>query len=182
MSMSEFEFLAVLLSIVFGLAMTQLLSGTVRLFYEDRIDDVRLAWALSIAVVLIIDWWSFFQWRDAGQWRFELYAFLMVWATFHYALAATLFPRDLAGRIEPERERKVFLVVLLVFVPIDIAEAGLRDDLFSPWYFLPSMASWAVAVSVALVVRHRRVERFVAWYMFLSFLFFALFARRLLLT
>ena len=180
--MSEFEFLAVLLSIVFGLAMTQLLSGTVRLFYEDRIDDVRLAWALAIALVLIIDWWGFFQWSDAGPWRFELYAFLMVWATFHYALAATLFPRDLAGRIEPERERRVFLVLLLVFIPIDIAEAGLRDDLFSPWYFLPSMASWALAVSIALLVRQRRVERFAAWYMFLSLLFFALVARRLLPT
>lgn len=180
--MSEFEFLAVLLSIVFGLAMTQLLSGTVRLFYEDQIDDVRLAWALSIALILIIDWWGFFQWRDVGQWRFELYAFLMVWATLHYALAATLFPRDLAGRIEPERERRVFLVVLLVFMGIDIVEAGLRDDLFSPWYFLPSMASWGVAVSIALVVRRRRVERFAAWYMVLSFLFFALVARRLLQT
>ena len=180
--MSEFEYLAVLLSIVFGLAITQLLSGTVRLFYEDRIDDVRLAWALAIAIALIINWWGFFQWRGAEEWRFELYAFLMAWATFHYALAATLFPRDLAGRIEPERERRVFLVVLLVFIGIDIIEAGLREALFSPWYFLPSMASWALAVSVALVVRREWVERLAAWYMFLSFLFFALAARRLLQT
>jgi hypothetical protein len=182
MSMSEFEYIAVLLSIVFGLAITHLLSGTVRLFYEDRIDDVRLGWALAVTLVLIINWWSFFQWRDAEQWRFERYAFLMVWATFHYALAATLFPRDLAGRIEPERERKVFLVVLLVFTGIDIIEADLRDDLFSPWYYLPSMASWALAASAALVVRRRWVERLAAWYMFLSFLFFALIARSLLQT
>ena len=116
------------------------------------------------------------------QWRFELYAFLMVWATVHYALAATLFPRDLADRIDPERERRVFLVTLLIFVAIDIVEAGLRDDLFSPWYFLPSMASWVVAISIVLVVRQRRIERFVAWYMCLSFLFVALAARRLFQT
>ncbi len=180
--MSQFEFLAVLLSIVFGLAMTQLLSGTVRLFYEDRIDDVRLVWALAVALVLIIDWWGFFQWRQVEQWRFELYAFLMVWATLHYALAATLFPRGLAGRIEPERERRVFLVVLLVFMAIDTVEAGLRDDLFSPWYFLPSMATWALAGFAALVVKQRWVERLAAWYVFLSILFFALIARRLLQT
>lgn len=52
--MSEFEFLAVLVSIVFGLALTQLLSGAVRLFYEDRIDDVHLGWALVVAITLII--------------------------------------------------------------------------------------------------------------------------------
>jgi hypothetical protein len=182
MSMSEFEFLAVLLSIVFGLAMTQVLSGTVRLFYEDRTDDVRLAWALSVALILIINWWGFFQWSEVEQWRFELYAFLMVWAAFHYALAATLFPRDVAGHIEPERERRVFLVALLVFMGIDTVEAGLRDDLFSPWYFLPSMASWTLVVSIALIVPKRRVERFAAWYMVLSILFFALVARRLLET
>jgi hypothetical protein len=182
MSMSEFEYVAVLLSIVFGLAITQLLSGTVRLFYEDRIDDVRLGWALAVTLALIINWWIFFQWRNAEQWRFELYAFLMVWATFHYALAASLFPRDLAGRVEPERERKVFLVVLIAFIGIDTIEASLREDLFSTWYYLPSMASWALAALAALVVRRRWVERLAAWYMFLSILFFALIARRLLET
>jgi hypothetical protein len=180
MSMSEFEYIAVLLSIVFGLAITQLLSGTVRLFFEDRVDDVRLGWALALTIALIINWWSFFQWRDADQWRFELYLFLMSWAASHYVLAATLFPRDLAGRVEPERQRKVFLVLFLVFIGVDIIEADLREALFSPWYFLPSMASWAVAALAALVVRRRWVERLAAWYLFLSFLIFALLARTVL--
>ena len=48
--MSEFEFVAVLLSIIFGLAITQVLAGTVRLLYGDHIDDVHLAWALMIIV------------------------------------------------------------------------------------------------------------------------------------
>jgi len=178
--MGEFEFLAVLLSIVFGLAITQLLSGIVRLFYQDRIDDVRLGWALSITIALIVNWWGFFLWSDAAEWRFELYAFLMVWAAMHYALAATLFPKDFAGRIEPERERKVFLLVLLVFIGIDVVEADLRNALLSPWYFLPSMASWALAVFIALIVPRRWVQRMAAWYIFLSILFFALVARRLL--
>lgn len=178
--MSEFEFLAVLLSIVFGLALTQLLSGAVRLFYEDRIDDVHLAWALLVALALIINWWGFFQWSGVEQWRFELYAFLMAWATSHYALAASLFPRDLTGLVDPERERKVFLAVLLVVFAIDAIEAALRDGLFSPWYYLPGMASWAGAVLVALIVRKRRIERLAAWYTFISVLFFALAARRLL--
>jgi hypothetical protein len=180
--MSEFEFLAVLLSIVFGLALTQLLSGAVRLFYEDRIDDVHLAWALVVGLALIINWWGFFQWSDVGQWRFELYAFLMVWATTHYALAASLFPIASAGRVEPERERKVFLVAFLAVLGIDVIEAGLRDGLFSPWYYLPGVATWAFAAAVALIVRQRRIERLAAWFTFLSILFFALVARRLLPT
>jgi hypothetical protein len=178
--MSEFEFLAVLISIVFGLALTQLLSGAVRLFYEESIDDVHLAWALAVATALIINWWGFFSWRDADQWRFELYAFLMIWATFHYVAAATLFPKDFARQIRPEKERTIFLIVFLVVIAVDVAEAGLDDSLFSPWYYLPSMASWALAALAALVMRRRWVERIAAWYIFLSFVFFALVARRLL--
>ncbi len=177
--MSEFEFLAVLLSIVFGLALTQLLSGTVRLFYETSIDDVRLLWSLTITMVLIVDWWGFFVWSDTEQWRFELYTFLMAWAALHYVLAATLYPKDFAARIEPEKELKVFFVVLLVFIVIDCVEAGLRDALFSPWYFLPTMASWALAGMVALTVPRRVVQRLVAWYVLISLLVFAFVARRL---
>ena len=178
--MSEFEYIAVLISIVFGLAITQLLSGIVRLFYDDHIDDVSLGWALAVTLALLINWWSFFQWHDTEQWRFELYAFLVFWSASHYALSAALFPRGLVGRDEPERERKVFLVLLLVFMGVDVIEANLRDALFSPWYFLPSMASWALATMAVLVVRRRWVERLVAWYMFVSFIFFALIARSLL--
>jgi hypothetical protein len=180
--MSEFEFLAVLLSIVFGLALTQVLSGTLRLFYEDRVDDVHLAWALVVVVALIVNWWGFFEWSGEERWRFELYAFLMAWATSHYALAATLFPIDLTTRVEPERRRKVFLVAFLVVLLIDVIEAGLRDGLFSPWYYLPIVATWALAASVALAVRQQRIERVSAWYILLSVLFFALVARRVLPT
>jgi hypothetical protein len=178
--MSEFEFLAVLLSIVFGLALTQLLSGAMRLFYEERIDDVHLAWALVVALALIINWWGFFQWSDVGQWRFELYAFLMLWATTHYILAASLFPVDSASGVDPERQRRVFLVAFLAVLGVDAIEAGVRGVLFSPWYYLPGVASWAFAASVALIARQRRIERWAAWYTFLSILFFALLARRLL--
>jgi membrane protease YdiL (CAAX protease family) len=52
--MSEFEFLAVLLSIVFGLALTQALSGAIRLLYDDPIDDEQLAWALCIVAALMV--------------------------------------------------------------------------------------------------------------------------------
>lgn len=90
-----------------------------------------------------------------------------------------LFPRDLAGPIDPEGERKIFLVAFLILLPVDIVEAILRKGLFSPWYYLPSMASWAAA-SIALVMRQRRVERLAAWYVFLSIPFFALIARRVL--
>ena len=140
---------------------------------------MRLLWSLTLMLVLIINWWGFFVWSDTEQWQFELYTFLMTWAAAHYVLAATLYPKDFAARIEPGKERKVFFVALLVFIAFDCVEAGLRDALFSPWYFLPTMVSWFLAGIVALTVPRRVVQRLVAWYMFVSILGFALIARRL---
>ncbi len=178
--MSEFEFLAVLLSIIFGLAITQLLSGVVRLFYEDRVDDIRLAWALTVGTILVVNWWGFFRWSDAEQWRFATYLLLILWATVHFATAATLFPKDFAARIHPERERRVFLIALLTLIGVDVVESGVRGGLIEPWFLLPLMTQWAFVVLVALIVRRESVQRSAAWLMFVSLLAWSLGVRNIL--
>jgi hypothetical protein len=40
--MDKFEFVAVLLSIIFGLALTNLLSGMLRAFFKKELTDTRL--------------------------------------------------------------------------------------------------------------------------------------------
>ena len=43
--MSQFEFIAVLLSIIFGLGLTNLLSGMLRAFFKRELTDTRFAWS-----------------------------------------------------------------------------------------------------------------------------------------
>ena len=50
--MNEFEFIAILLSIIFGLALTNLLSGMLRAFFLKELDDTRLAWSAAVRNVL----------------------------------------------------------------------------------------------------------------------------------
>ena len=178
--MSEFEFLAVLLSIIFGLGITQVLSGIVRLFYEDRVDDIRLAWALVVGTIMVVNWWGFFRWSDADQWTFAVYLLLIIWATVHFATAATLFPKDFAARIHPEKERRVFLIAMLILIGVDVIETGVRQGLFEPWFLLPAMAQWAFVVLAALFVRRESVQRSAAWYMFISLLAWSLGVRNIL--
>jgi len=47
--MSNFEFIAVLLSIIFTLAIANLLSGMLQAFLKGELTDTRLAWSLSIS-------------------------------------------------------------------------------------------------------------------------------------
>jgi predicted nucleic acid-binding Zn ribbon protein len=172
--MSGFEFLVVLLSIVFGLALTQLLSGAVRVLNEERVDALRLIWAGVLILMVIINWWGFIGWGDLEEWHFGQYAFLMIWASAHYAMAATLFPdREIAPE-RTERQRRTFLVTLLVTCFIDVGEAALRGPLSSDMPYLVSMIVWCLGVIAALIFSKPWVERVVAGYFLVSVIAFAL--------
>jgi hypothetical protein len=105
----------------------------------------------------------------------------MLWATGHYALAASLFPHTLGTAVDPERTHRIFLTVFVVVMLLDVAEGMIRQDLFRTPLYLPFMAHWTLLLLYRLLTRPRRsVSRGIAWYMFLSILFWSLFARRLL--
>jgi hypothetical protein len=172
--MSGFEFLVVLLSIVFGLALTQVLSGAMRLLNEESIDGVRLVWAGALALMLIINWWGFIDWGDLRDWRFGQYVFLMIWASAHYAMAATLFPDQAVGKPRTERQRRVFLLALLFTLAVDVGEAALRGPVWSDTTYSISMIVWCSTVIAATISRERWVERAAAWFFLISGLAFAL--------
>jgi hypothetical protein len=52
--MEKFEFVAVFLSIIFGLAMTNLLSGMLRAFFKKELTATRLAWSLAAGWVFVM--------------------------------------------------------------------------------------------------------------------------------
>ena len=172
--MSGFEFLVVLLSIVFGLALTQLLSGAMRLLNEQMIDEVRVVWAGALTLMIIINWWGFIGWSDLEDWRFGQYAFLMLWASAHYAIAAALFPDRELGEARTERQRRIFLLTLLSTSILDLGEAAFRAPVWSDMPYLIGVIAWCSAVVAALIFRERWVERFAAWFWLISILAFAL--------
>ena len=175
--MSGFEFLVVLLSIVFGLALTQFLSGAMRLLNEESIDDVRLVWASTMTLMVVINWWGFIGWGDFEGWRFEQYTFLLLWASAHYAVAASLFPDRDAVRSLTGRQRRVFYSVVLVTLAMDVGEAALREALANDPAYAISMLGWGGLVLVTLVVDRRSVDRLAGWLFLVSGVAFALLER-----
>jgi hypothetical protein len=179
--MNEFEFLAVLLSIVFGLALTQVLSGGIRLLYDHPIDDEKLAWALVLVTALVVNWWGFFRWSNYEAWTFSTYAFLMLWATSHFALATSLFPDTVGAEIDSSRAYRIFLIVFIGAILLDVAEGVLRKDVFATPLYLPIMAHWALLLFYRLLAAPRpAVSRGIAWYIFVTMLAWSFLARRLL--
>jgi hypothetical protein len=121
--MGEFEYITVLLSIILGLAVTQLLSGIARLLRDGR-SLARAWWLFAIVATLLIGvlqvWWISFIWRDVQEWTFFSYVAFMVLPVLLYLLAYLVLPADLhldgdaLVQAFIERRRPFYVIVALI--------------------------------------------------------------------
>ncbi|MEP6938447.1 MAG: hypothetical protein ABI846_01690 [Rudaea sp.] len=93
--MDAFNYLSVLLSIILGLAITQILKG-VRGLVLSR-ERVVLYWPTLVfaAFLFLIDtqaWWAFFEMRRVQTWTFVKFAIVLAQTTSLYLLAALVLP------------------------------------------------------------------------------------------
>ena len=180
--MDKFEFIAVLLSIIFGLALTNLLSGMLRAFFKKELTDTRLAWSLAVGMILLVNWWGFFRWSDNVEWHFVEFLFLVLWATTHYLLAVSLYPYDFIDDYTEELQRKFMLWAMLAVIGLDVAEVIVRNELLDPWYYPPFMALLAGIVIAPLVFPRPAVLRASGWTLFLLVLVWSVVVRSILIS
>ena len=178
--MDKFEFIAVLMSIIFGLAITNLLSGMLRAFFLKELTDTRLAWSLAVGIILLVNWWGFFLWSDNQQWHFIEFLYLVLWATTHYLLAVSLYPYDFMDSYTEELRRKFMLWTMLTIILLDVGEAALGGELFNPWYYLVFMAFLLGLVVAPLVLAKPVVLRVCGWILFITVLSWSVVVRTLL--
>ncbi len=93
--MSPFEFVAVLISIILGLGITQIMSGLADLIHQWK--DVRLywphlAWIILVFILHVQDWWLLYQLRDITTWQLPLFLFQVLYPISLFILARLLFP------------------------------------------------------------------------------------------
>ncbi len=166
--MDKFEFIAVLVSIVFGVAITNLLSGMVRSYFQRDLSNTRLAWSLAVGMVLLANWWGFFRWSDNPEWTFPQFLFLVFWSTTHYLLAVSIYPYEFLDEYSEEMQRKLVLYVMLVALVADLAENTVRGELFNPWYYPLFILSVGLLAIAPLVWKSTMVMCTCGWLFFLA--------------
>jgi hypothetical protein len=177
--MSEFEFLSVLVSIIFGFGLTHILRGSVSQDFRTKALDLRLAYAGFFVVVLVLNWWVFFSWRNNEAWSFEVFLVLVLWAICHYAVAITLYRPD--DRESDSRfEMHLFLLAFVVTGLFDILQTAMRGTLFEPWYYLPFVGQYIVLSGAGYFIRSAAFHRFLSTWFLVSILCWALIVRRFL--
>ena len=178
--MSTFEFIAVLLSIIFGLAIANLLSGMLQAFLQRELTDTRLAWSILIGNILLVDWWVFFQWSDHTDWRFHEFLYLALWATVHYLLAVSLYPYKFLTDYSEGLQRKFVLITLLIVAAMDAGEKIFRGDFFNPWFY-PLLILYVFAfAALPLIVAKPWAMRVSGWILAVSILAWSVVVRSVL--
>ena len=180
--MSHFEFIAVLLSIIFALAIASLLSGMLQAFLKGELTDTRLAWSIFVGNVLLVDWWVFFGWSDHTEWRFHEFLYLAVWATVHYLMAVSLYPYRFLTEYSEHRQRKILIASIIAMGLLDIGEKVVRGELFEPWYYLIMMIYVTVVAAAPLLTAKPWVMRASGWTLAVSMLAWSVIVRGVLGT
>ncbi|HEX4639246.1 MAG TPA: hypothetical protein VH170_07155 [Chthoniobacterales bacterium] len=187
--MSSFEFISILMSIVIGLAVTNLLAGAGRAFYRRKqtpMDEVHIVLTLATLLVLVLNWWVAFKWNSTVVWSFDKFLVLIGWTIALYMLTTFLYPPDLSAEEERRNRfaenRSGYYSAFIVFCMMDITQTALRSGLFDPAWYLPFVGHFAILGAAGLIVRKRGYDRFFAWYQLIALLMWSLFVRRYLVS
>lgn len=123
--MTPFEYVSVLISIVLGLGITQIVTGTADMIHNS--ERVRVYWPHVLWVVLVFflhlqEWWILYGLRQYQEWRLATFFFTILYPINLFILARILFPGGQeAGPIDLKEfyfknYRKFFL--LSAFLPV----------------------------------------------------------------
>lgn len=107
--MSQFEFVAVFISIVLGLGVAHVLLGFGETIQERRtltLYWVHTVWAVNVLHFHLSFWWNYFTWGGLEAWDYGLFLLLIGYAVLLYLLAVIIYPR----RLEPGFDFKAHLL------------------------------------------------------------------------
>jgi hypothetical protein len=93
--MDEFSYLSVLISVILGLAVTQILQGFRGLLLSRariRIYWPVIAWAILLLLICFQHWWSMFGMRSRHDWTFLQFAMVLLNVILIYMLAGLVLP------------------------------------------------------------------------------------------
>jgi len=135
--MDEFSYLSVLISVILGLAVTQILKG----FRGILLSRARIqiywpvvGWAALLLLVCFQHWWAMFGMRHRQDWTFEQFGIVLLNVIFIYMVAGLVFPDFFGDEV-----------------------VDLRENFYAHrgWFFSFAVGIIAISVAKSLVLDHR---------------------------
>jgi hypothetical protein len=159
--MDDFNYLAVLISIILGLGMTQLLSGLGR-WVESRasvpVYAPTIVWIVTLLVMHVQTWWSMYGLRHHQDWTFLQFVVVLLQPTTLFLLTTAVVPSSASATAHDLKssyfaQRRWFfgllIVLLTVSVTRDIVLTGMlpatNNLLFHLLFFVIAVSGLATA-------------------------------------
>jgi len=152
--MDEFSYLSVLLSVILGLAVTQILQGFRGLLLSRTRIQVYwpvIGWAMLVLLVCFQNWWSMFGMRNRHDWTFEQFALVLLQTILIYMVAGLVFPDFFTDAAVDLKEnfyahRRWFFLLALASVIVSLGKSLVLDGRLPPTTDLTFHAIFGVAL------------------------------------
>jgi hypothetical protein len=169
LNFDTFNYLAVLISIILGLGITQLLGGLGRLL-QDR-ERLRMYWppVVWVGVLLLLHvqtWWALFGLRSLRSWTFIVFLIVLLQPVVLFLLTALVLPGE---RTDAERDLRanyysqsrwffgLAVVLLVVSLTRDLTLTGRLPGAFNTSVHGLLLVLWGTAAITRRDLYHRAV-------------------------
>jgi hypothetical protein len=168
--LDPFSYLSVLLSIIIGLAMTQVLQGfRALLLARARIVlfAPTLIWAALLLVMATQMWWASFGLEDYRGWSFANFGVILLQTVLLYLLAGLVLPDMPADqRIDLERhyfqERVPFFAITIALLGTSLLKDYMLDGRLPEAANVAFHLLFGAVAAGAIVIRSRRYHQLLA--------------------
>ena len=134
-TMDAFSYLAVLLSIVLGLGLTQILTAAGRIIRQRgsiRVHWLPILWAAILFVIYLQVWWAMYGMRFRREGSFLAFAVALAQTALLYLMAAVVLPEQIDDEgsdlaIYFDRHHRWFFGLFLVTLTVSVAKDVVLD-------------------------------------------------------
>jgi len=162
---NSFNYLAVLFSIILGLALTEILQGFRRLLLARRRVELYappIIWALTLLLVLAQTWWAMFALRSHSQWTFAMYGVVLLQCIVVYMTCALALPDDPDMRAGYDAHARPFFMLLFAAVAVSLARDAVMDGGLRWSANLLFQMAFAGSAGIAALTRNRWYHQLLA--------------------
>ena len=170
MSVDAFSYLSVLLSIILGLAITQVLQGYRALLLSSasvRLYAPTILWSGLLLVFSAQLWWASFGLADQRDWTFAKFAIILLQTILLYMMSAIVLPDVRRGeaidlKAHYYREVAPFFVTSLLMLAVSVTKDWMLQHQLPEATNLAFHAVFAGVSIAALAIRRPRVHEAIA--------------------
>jgi hypothetical protein len=180
--MDEFSYLSVLISVILGLAVTQILKGFRGIVLSRtriRIYWPVLVWATLLLLVCFQHWWAMFGMRHRHDWTFEQFGAVLLNVIFIYMVAGLVFPDFFGEEVVDLKEtfyahRGWFFSLAVGIIVISMAKSFVLDHRLMPATDLAFHAIFGVTLLIGALTGSEWYHKCLVIFTTVLFIFYIL--------